>query len=322
MAASRAAIPDPILADLREVRGDDLEPVLRAQTTYWKHRFRWDFGPSKQILRRFLDNRQLHGYAMLAAGRPVGYAYFIFEDGKALVGDLFLLDEYREPASERALLEPVLRSAALYPGVRRIEGQLLSLSYELQPESLFQRRLIPFPRLYMIHDRLDAFNERAKDPPDVRYRSWSGAYIDQAAELIAAGYFGHVDSRINDQYRTLGGARRFLLNTTQHTGCGNFLPGASILALPRDRIRMDGLCLTSRVDHDAAHITQVCVSPEKRGTGLGRELLRRSLLAARSAGCNAASLTVTADNAVAIGLYERFGFQVGRRFSAFVWEAD
>ena len=322
MAASRAAIPDPILADLRELRGDDLEPVLAAQTTYWKRRFRWDFEPSRQVLRRFLDNRQLHGYAMLSAGRPVGYSYFIFEDGKALVGDLFLLDEFRAAPAEKMLLEPLLRAAALYPGVRRIEGQLLSLSYELAPEVLFQRPLTPYPRLYMIQDRLAAFAEAARNPPELRYRTWSGAYIDQAAELIAEGYFGHVDSKINDQYRTLGGARRFLLNTTQHTGCGNFLAGASFLAIPPDRIRPVGVCLASRVDDAAGHITQICVAPEHRGTGLGRELLRRSLLAVRSAGCDAVSLTVTANNSTAIGLYERFGFQVGRRFSAFVWEAD
>ena len=62
------------------------------------------------------------------------------------------------------------------------------------------------------------------------------------------------------------------------------------------------------------------IAPEKRGAGLGRELLRRSLLAMRSSGCGVASLTVTADNVGAIGLYERFGFEVRRRFSAFVWE--
>ena len=322
MAASRAVIPNPILADLRERRGDDLEPVLSAQTHYWKRRFRWDFGPSKQVLRRFLDNRQLHGYAMISGGRPVGYSYFIFEDGKALVGDLFVLEAFRDASAERALLDPLLRAAALYPGVRRIEGQLLSLSYQLVPETLYQRRLVPYQRLYMIHDRLTAFAEPARNPPALRYRTWSGAYIDQAAELIAAGYFGHVDSKINDQYRTLGGARRFLLNTTQHTGCGAFLAGASFLAVPPDRIRPVGLCLASRVDDDAGHITQICVDPAHRGTGLGRELLRRSLSAVRSAGCEAVSLTVTANNSAAVGLYERFGFQVGRRFSAFVWEAD
>ena len=67
-------------------------------------------------------------------------------------------------------------------------------------------------------------------------------------------------------------------------------------------------------------MTQICVSPSVRGTGIGHELLRQSLTTLRDMGCTSASLTVTAANEDAVALYERVGFETIRRFSAFVWE--
>jgi ribosomal protein S18 acetylase RimI-like enzyme len=71
---------------------------------------------------------------------------------------------------------------------------------------------------------------------------------------------------------------------------------------------------------ESGHITQICVSPAMQGSGLGRELLRRSLETFKEAGCASASLTVTAANRNAVELYERIGFQTMRRFSAYAWE--
>jgi ribosomal protein S18 acetylase RimI-like enzyme len=85
-------------------------------------------------------------------------------------------------------------------------------------------------------------------------------------------------------------------------------------------VKFCGVSLASLVMPDCGHITQICVSPEVHGSGIGHELLRQSLLRLREAGCKSASLTVTASNADAVSLYERVGFRTIRQFSAFVWE--
>ena len=71
---------------------------------------------------------------------------------------------------------------------------------------------------------------------------------------------------------------------------------------------------------DTGHITQICVAPAVRGTGIGHALLRASLTTLREMGCRSASLTVTAANDDAVELYKRVGFDIARRFSAYVWE--
>jgi ribosomal protein S18 acetylase RimI-like enzyme len=129
-----------------------------------------------------------------------------------------------------------------------------------------------------------------------------------------------VDSNINDQYRSTGGARRFLTNIVQYPGCGTFFSPAACVAIPATGRGLYGICLTSLVAHDVGHITQVCVAPAFRGTGLGYELLRRSLVALADHGCRTVSLTVTTSNASAIQLYERMGFVNRRDFAAYVWE--
>jgi ribosomal protein S18 acetylase RimI-like enzyme len=137
--------------------------------------------------------------------------------------------------------------------------------------------------------------------------------------LISAAYSGHIDSRINDQYRSPGGARRFLFNIVQYPGCGTFFRPASYAAFETNG-QLCGISLASLVSQRSGHITQICVSPSVRGTGIGHALLRQSLMTLRDMGCHAASLTVTAANESAVSLYERVGFHTIRQFSAYAWE--
>jgi len=148
---------------------------------------------------------------------------------------------------------------------------------------------------------------------------WAEHFQEPAAQLIASAYLGHVDSYINDQYRSVAGARRFLFNIVQYPGCGAFYRPASFAAFDPDG-RLCGLCLTSMVAEGIGHITQVCVGNWVRGSGVGYELLRQSLAGLREGGCRKVSLTVTTSNRDAIQLYQRTGFETRRQFSAYVWE--
>jgi ribosomal protein S18 acetylase RimI-like enzyme len=154
----------------------------------------------------------------------------------------------------------------------------------------------------------------------VYFERWADQYQEPAAQLIAAAYQGHVDSLINDQYRSVAGARRFLFNIVQYPGCGTFFKPASVAAFDRLTGRICGICLASLVMPYCGHITQICVASWVRGAGVGYELLRQSLTLLRDAGCRKTSLTVTASNREAIKLYEDVGFTTIRKFFAYVWE--
>jgi ribosomal protein S18 acetylase RimI-like enzyme len=319
-----AAVSDSPLArivDLRHLRPGDLDPLLDEETEVWRETLDWDFRGSAGLVRRFLDMQALNGYSLVMNGDPVGYCYFVSEERKGLIGDLYVMKEFVTVENEERLLSAVVDGLVKTMFVQRIESQLMMLRNG-SVMNLPQRRYV------RAHGRnfMQADLAVAGKLPEVRpvhpvlIDGWSERKQDEGAALIVNAYQGHVDSQINDQYRSQPGARRFLLNIIQYPGCGSFFQPASFVAIEPGSGRLCGLCLSSLVKADVGHITQVCVSKAVRRWGVGYELIRRSLESLARHGCHKVSLTVTAANTEAIALYERMGFRKTRNFFAYVWD--
>jgi ribosomal protein S18 acetylase RimI-like enzyme len=208
----------------------------------------------------------------------------------------------------------------LSPQVTRIESQLMMMPWQDGRTVPRGEHVTQFRRNFMRIDLTRAALGRGHVRRPMYIEKWHDHYSDAAAHLIASAYDGHVDSRINDQYRSPAGARRFLHNIVQYPGCGAFYRPASYAAFDPLTGKMCGISLASVVSPHTGHITQICVAPSVRGTGIGHELLRHSLTTLREMDCHAATLTVTASNEDAVALYQRVGFEILRQFSAYVWE--
>jgi len=300
--------------------------LLDEEVATWRQLLDWDFGKSADLVRRFVDMRALNGFALVDDGEAVGYAYYVLEEHKGLIGDLFVRERFCSVENQKWLLESVLGSLTAAPQIDRIESQLMM--WRAAGDLPMSRYLRSFERNFMMLEMpratLDPAQAWGRPPVPAAHRiyvdRWSDQYQEPAAQLIAAAYLGHVDSLINDQYRSIAGARRFLFNIVQYPGCGTFFKPASVAAFDRLTGRICGICLASLVMPYCGHITQICVAPEVRGAGVGYELLRQSLGLLRAAGCRKTSLTVTASNREAIKLYEDVGFTTIRKFFAYVWE--
>jgi ribosomal protein S18 acetylase RimI-like enzyme len=315
-----ALLRPPDIVDLRRLAARELEPLLQEETAAWRQELEWDFEKSADLVRRFVDLRALNGCALVEGGEVTGYLYYVLEDNKGLIGDLFVRREVRTADREDRLLETALTEIMAARPVSRIESQLLMVRYA--PERPVPRRdcLQLYERNFMRVDLRRAALAEGRVRRPMYMEKWSDQYHEAASQLIAAAYAGHVDSRINDQYRSPAGARRFLYNIMQYPGCGAFYRPASFVAFEAATGRLCGISLASLVASATGHITQICVSPAVRGTGIGHALLRQSLETLRQMGCASASLTVTAANTEAVDLYRRVGFEVARQFAAFVWE--
>ncbi|HUJ23922.1 MAG TPA: GNAT family N-acetyltransferase [Bryobacteraceae bacterium] len=315
------AVRIPDLVDLRQLSSRHLENLLEEETLEWQESLDWDFRKSGDLVRRFVDLRALSGCALMDRGEAVGYSYFVLEEHKGLIGDLYVRREFRIVESENRLLGAVLEALVTGSQVHRVESQLMMIVQDPGRQVPGAEFLNTYARNFMLLDSSSA--PPLADKPArhrVHLEKWSEHHQENAAQLIAAAYVGHIDSRINDQYRSVAGARRFLFNIVQYPGCGSFFRPASYVAFDLDRGWLCGLSLTSIVGPDAGHITQICVAPQVRGTGVAYELLRRSLMTLREHGATKVSLTVTAANEDAVRLYERMGFRTLRKFLAYVWE--
>ena len=105
--ASRLHFADlrpPDLVDLRTLNARDLEPLLTEEIAAWRDELEWQFDQSASLVRRFVDLRALNGNALLDHGQPTGYLYYVLEDNKALIGDLYLRRGYRTVEREDLLL--------------------------------------------------------------------------------------------------------------------------------------------------------------------------------------------------------------------------
>jgi ribosomal protein S18 acetylase RimI-like enzyme len=303
--------------DLRGVDAESLAPVLEEQIASWRIGLDWDFSASANLVRRFVQMHALTGYALASRGRILGYAYYVCEEGKGLIGDLYVLKQHRTTENENALLHTSLDAMWQTPGVRRIESQLLMLADAGNRRVPYPSWFRSFPRLFLEAPLAASLPRRALSPT-IALIPWTESWQEATGRLIAGAYQNHIDSQINDQYRSALGARRFLTNIVQYPGCGSFFAPASFAAT--DKNVLCGASLASLVSHDIGHITQVCVARSYQGTGLGYELMRSSLAALAAHGCRAVSLTVTAENKSALELYRNMGFVERRRFSAYVWE--
>ena len=315
--------------DLRQFRCAQLDPLLAAETEEWRRVLNWDYASSAELIRQYIEARILPGYVLVerARGRstPQGYGFFIYEARKGMIGNLFVLPAHRglDHAYERRLLAHMIETLQATPGLERIEAQLMPFAPAALASSFAAEGFESFRRVFLEIDFEVAHHGAgaAPAPPSgFRIEPWGRASYEEAARLILHAYQGHVDSRINDQYRSFSGAMRFMHNIAHYPGCGLFDASASFIVRSTATGELEGMVLTSRIRDEVSHITQVCIRPEHQQRGLGRALVTQCLSELRRQGMRSASLTVTGQNTTARTLYHRLGFAARSEFDAYVWD--
>jgi ribosomal protein S18 acetylase RimI-like enzyme len=311
------------ILDLRHFSSVDLRPLLEDEVREWARLLSWDYSGSAEMILRYVDAKILPGYAAIDRGRIIGYAFFVYEGSKGVIGDLFVANGGRLPDPhevESRLLLHVIETLQQSPGIHRVEAQLLVHDAGVVARPFVEQGFERHPRLFMVLPLTDTPKSPHPMDAEVEIRRWTEHDYQPAAALITSAYRGHVDSEINDQYRSLSGSLRFLNNIVRFPGCGTFDPEGSFVAVHKRARSLVGLILCSRVRHDVGHVTQVCVLPEYRSRGLGESLIAATTGNLRQRNFSLLSLTVTETNARAVTLYQRLGFDIKRVFDAFVWE--
>lgn len=312
------------ILDLRHFSSQHLRPLLEHETRMWYQLMTWDYRSSAEMILRYIDSKILPGYAAVENGHVGGYAFFVYEGSKGVVGDLYADQSIRLPEGqgtvEGLLAIHVIETLQQSPGIHRIEAQLLPHESGTLGPTFVQEGFRQFPRLFMALPLKNGLRTPVSPSPQIEFRRWGEQDFQAAATVIAAAYRGHIDSEINDQYRSLSGSLRFLNNIVRFPGCGIFDGNASFVAVNKLTRSVVGVLLCSRVKDDVGHITQVCILPEHRGKRIGESLIALCTQELRNRNFSTLSLTVTEANTKAVGLYLRLGFDVKRRFDAFVWE--
>jgi ribosomal protein S18 acetylase RimI-like enzyme len=326
-----SSTPQLEILDLRHFSAAQLRPLIEEEAVRWQRRLRWDYSSATKLLLEYLEGRILPGYVALYDARVVGYAFCVFEAEKAVIGDVYAFGEGESldnPVCE-TLLHHLLEMLQATPGVERIESQLLMFPAGALASPFRSRGFRSYPRLFMTCDlnaNLGAgaphLDTEMWERMHLVLEPWQPKFYDAAAELIRSAYVGHMDSNINDQYRSVAGAQRFLHNIIRFPGCGIFDAEGSWVIRDTRSSALQAIILCSRVHEDVGHITQLCVRQELRRSGLGEALLHHCAAQIAQRGVTALTLTVTETNTGACKLYERNGFTTLHRFDAMVWDSE
>jgi hypothetical protein len=171
-----AAVPEaqfPELVDLWQVHTGEMEAMLAEEVRTWREQLDWDYSASADLVRRFVQVHALNGAALLVGSEAVGYTYFVCEEHKGLIGDLFLRSEFRTPENEHRLLEAVIDPLMHTRGIRRIESQLILARFG-------QRRQLPafgysqsHQRNFMVFDLAAAPDLPSHRTDRILYDRWS-----------------------------------------------------------------------------------------------------------------------------------------------------
>lgn len=320
------------ILDLRHFSGPLLRPLLEAEGALWHERLHWDYAASARLLMQYLDSHMLPGYAALDCGKVTGYAFCVYEESKAVIGDVFALpgmpgvgaNARSEPHHiEETLLRHLFETLQHSPQVDRIESQLLLHPTGVHGPAFEEAGFSMYRRLFMVQQLAGRpIEARPELPRELEMRNWREDDLAAAGHLISDAYADHPDSLINDQYRSAHGSLRFLHNIVRYSGCGVFAQQVSHIVLERGTREMVALVLGSRVSAQSGHITQICVQPRYRRFGLGRMLLNVAAEGFRQLGVSEISLTVTEANSNAIRLYLSEGYECRHKFDAAVWRRE
>src|SRR5882762_1372434 len=222
------------IVDLRQLTSRQLEPLLAEEAQQWRQELHWDYRASIDLIKKFVDARSLTGSpfsmtaepvsarastnflirsltgsAVIENGEPVGYAFYVLEEHKGLVGGLFVSPRYAQQELSQQLLADTLTTLGGIPKLDRVEAQLIPFGYTLDPIlseygfRLFTRQFMLVPLAQTNGPVQDVVPGLIREGPGAGLilERWDHRYFESCARLIQLAYANHVDGEINDQYR-------------------------------------------------------------------------------------------------------------------------
>jgi ribosomal protein S18 acetylase RimI-like enzyme len=308
--------------DLSLLEPHQLEPLFREELRAWRERLLWDLSGSFGALRGVLEQRALAGKAVRAGGRLVGYAYYLVEGGRALVGGVTVSPEADAERVGPALVDAVLTAMESEGRVTRWESQFISFGAPWLGGCFRAKGFEEYGRLFLRRSVETPSGTAPAAGPDGEFllEAWSEAVLTEAVDVLRRAHLGRIDARINALYRTRQGCQILLDNVVRQRGCGSVVPSASCLVRERATGALSGFVLASETSPAHAHLAQVAVAPQWHGRGLGQLMVLNTLNALALEGFRTASLMVSRDNHQALALYRRLGFELVLEFPVFARE--
>ena len=284
-----------MIQDWRAAPALEVGALLAAEAGVWRDQLDWDVRTSWRNLEPARAAGHLPGFlARRTDGTIAGWCWFLkhrhcLQIGAFRSGDAEVTD---------ALVRAILRSdeaRASTAQVWCVRDDAPGLRESLRTERLSVERF-----LY-----LTAPITEAGEP--IFERAWRRSDILRAARLCERAYAG-ADVRPFAPHGTFEEWKMYIASLFDTDGCGTVLPAASFMIEDDENGPLLGAVVVSTIAEGVAHLAQIAVSPEARGVGLGKYLLRGAMSASAWHGAKTMTLLVAEQNLPARRLYQAEGF--------------
>jgi len=321
MATAPLTTSEVQIIPLLEAEVSQLEYLFDEQCAEWLELLGWDYSGASELIRQVVRDKDLTGFVAMAGNAPIGFIYYVIENTRCSIGEIFISKNWRGRGADRRLAEAVIERVGKISRVRRLESQSLSIENQAAQEFFEDYGCTRFDRNYMTVQLRDWQPESSQPgagkAPDIFVRAWQEEDFTESVKVIQNSYKDTIDSRINNQYCTEEGCADLLVVLTQHIWCGDFLPHVSRVAIDRKSGKILGVLAASRISHGRGHISQISVRQTHQGQGVGRQMIVSALIEFANLNFDSVSLAVTDANTNALGLYESCGFRTVHAFPVF-----
>jgi ribosomal protein S18 acetylase RimI-like enzyme len=306
---------------LAEAEVSQLERLFDEQCQEWLDLLGWDYSGASALIRQVVRERDLTGYVATSGNDAIGFIYYVIENARCSIGEIFVTKDWRGLGVDKRLAEAVIDRVGRIMRVRRLESQSLNIDNQAAHEFFAHLGFTRFDRNYMTVQLRDwqpvTSKPRLNQASDFFIRAWQEDDFTQSVKAIQNSYQGTVDSDINNQYCTEEGCGDLLAVITQQIWCGEFLPHVSRVAIDQKSNKILGILAASRISRGHGHISQISVRQAYQGQGIGRAMIASALAEFSNLNFESVSLAVTEANAYAQRLYESCGFRTIFSFPVF-----
>jgi ribosomal protein S18 acetylase RimI-like enzyme len=300
-----------IFEDWRDTGADTVRTLFVHEERRWRDELGWDTAPLWAIVDEGRRLGHVPGWILRARNGEVrGWSYYHLHDGDLQIGGMTA----GRATDLRLLLDRVLDSpeaslaSSMTVFVFPAPASLIS--------ALTRRRFAVRRSLYLSRPLAMGNEEGPALLPGVRIRPFEERDLFPVTRLLATAYAGVVGAECFAPHGRLDEWARYVRQLLETPACGQWLGCASFVAEREADGSVAAVVLATRLSSETAHIAQIAVAADTRGTGLGRAVLASSCGAARASGLSAMTLLVDDENAPARQLYAREHFSAQ---SAFVY---
>jgi ribosomal protein S18 acetylase RimI-like enzyme len=290
--------------DWRDASPEAVRGLFEVETRRWHHELGWETAALWSIVDEGRRHGHVQGWILRdREGRAAGWTYYLLHDGGLQIGALtadrstglrLLLDRVLE-SPEAGLASSV--SAFVYPA----PAALIS--------ALTRRRFAVRRSLYLRADVSGTDAGASVPVTGMRVRPFVDRDLFPVTRLLASAYTGVAGGECFAPHGRLDEWARYVRQLIETPACGTWLAPSSLVAERESDRAVVGVVLATRLSSKTAHLAQIAVAADQRGTGVGRGLIARARQAAATAGYSGVSLMVDDANETACRLYGRLGFE-------------